>query len=202
MVSDKFLYAREELSDGDAVISSEPIAHVWTTNGAMYSFGGGNISPFKFKLFETGHDRRGAGMPGYSGYWFYERDFATNLPMRTNEIQVYNEEKTGVLQIPGLNEPLFVTTQSRQYTIQLEIADYPGPEFRPMPKISELHRQAWLLRADGTIFSQAWPPQNGGVGNGGWESERLIFLFPRKKADDAVGVAVSIGGKLYCHALK
>lgn len=202
MVFDKFLTAYGELSDGDAVISSEPVKGVWTTNGVTFKFGGGYVWPYKFKIIEKNH-RGEAAMPGYSGYWFYERDFATNLPIR-NEIQVYNGGETTVLQIPGLNEPIDLTTQSRQYTIQLEIADYPisgFSGFRPMHKVSELHRQAWLLRADGTIFP-ARPPQHGGVGNGGWESERLIFQFPRKEGDDAVGAAVSIGGNLYCHALK
>ncbi|HTV40105.1 MAG TPA: hypothetical protein VMF08_06005 [Candidatus Sulfotelmatobacter sp.] len=124
--------------------------------------------------------------------------------MRTNEIQVYNEgdHELIVLQIPGLNESITLTTQARQYTVQLEIADYPGTTFRPMWEAAELHRQAWLLQADGTVISQARPPQKAGVGNGGWESERLIFQFPRKEADYAVGVAVRIGGNLYCHALK
>ncbi len=202
-VFDKFFTARGELSDGDAVISSEPIKSIWTTNGMTFGCGGGYVWPFKIKIIEKNH-RGETAMPGQSGYWFYERDFVTNLPMRTNAIQVYNGGETSDLRISGLNEPIVLTTQSRQYTVQLEIADYPihgFSGFRPMPKVSELHRQAWLLWADGTIFP-ARPPQNAGVGNGGWESERLIFQFPRKEGDDAVGIAVSIGGNLYCLALK
>jgi hypothetical protein len=202
-VFDKFLSAREELSDGDAVISSEPVAGVWMTNGVRFECGGGAVSPFKFEIIEQRH-RGETAMPGYSGYWFYERDFATNSPSKTNNVQVQNDgnHDTTLLQIPGLNEPIILTTQPRQYTVQLEIADYPGIEFRPMGKVAELHRQAWLLRADGTIVSQAQPPQKAGVGNGGWEDQRLIFKFPCTKGEDAVGLAVSIGGNLYCRALK
>lgn len=201
-VFDKFLYAREEISDGDVVILSEPIAGAWTTNGVRFEFGGGNVWPFKFKIIEEGH-RGETGMPGYSGYWLYERDFATNLPMKTNILQVANGYWDMVLQLPGLNESIFLTdSQSREYSVQLETADYPGTGHRSMPTVAELHRQAWLLRADGTVFFQAQPPDRAGVGNGGWESDRLIFKFPHKEGDDAVGLAVSIGGNLYCHALK
>ena len=201
-VSDKFLYACQELSDGDAVISSEPIAGVWTTNGVMFEFGGGYVYSFKFKIIETGH-RGETPMPGYSGYWFYERDFVTNTPMHTNDIQVITEKdrQEMVIGMPGLNENISLTKQSTLYTVQLDVRCYPG-DFQPWPKGEDLHRQAWLLRADGTAFSQTLPPDRAGSGNAGWSTEYLTFEFPRKAGDDAVGLVVNIGGQLYCRDIE
>ncbi len=201
-VFDKFLYAREELSDGDAVISSEPMAASWTASGAKFEFTTGYPWPFKFKIIEDGHSGTTA-MPGYSGYWFYERDFATKASARTNAVQVYNDgdHEEIDLHIPGLNESISLTRQTRRYTVQLTIRSYPGAE-RLEPKEAELHWQAWLLRADGTAISQAQPPDRAGSGMGGWMTDYLIFKFPRRAGDDAIGVAVSIGGNLYCHSLK
>lgn len=201
MVSDKFLYARQELSDGDSVITSEPVADVWTTNGARFDFGGGNIWPFKFKIIEKQH-RGETAMPGYSGYWFYLRDFITNASTGTRAVQVVNGKnyQDVFIRMPDLNESISLTRQPSQYTVQLTIKEYPGVG-RPMPKVADLHRQAWLLQADGKMVSQSLPPDRGGVGNAGWSNDLLIFKFPRKPGEDAVGVVVSIDGRLYCREM-
>lgn len=202
-ISDKFLYAWQELSDGGSVISSEPVTHVWTTNGAMFEFGGGNIWPFKIKIIEKQH-RGETAMSGYSGYRFYLRDFATNTLMETKAVQVVNVKDCQeiVIMMPDLNESICFTKQAEQYTVQLVIKEYPGNAYWPIPKLDELHRQVWVLLADGTTIPQLQPPDTIGVGNAGWTSDRLIFKFPRKQGEDAVGVVVSLDGRLYCHEIK
>ncbi len=200
----KFLSAWQELSDGDAVINSNPATATATTNGVLFKFGGGYLwPPFKFKVIEKqypGETRR----PGYSGYWFYPRDFLANAPKETNAVKVVNGKDYRRMDITmaGLNEPINLTSQTRQYTVQMMIGSYPDDEIWRMPKVNELHRQAWLLRADGTAISQASPPVRVGGGGGGWTDMFLDFRFPRKPGDDAVGLVVSIGGGLYYHELK
>jgi len=202
-ISDKFLYAWQELSDGDSVISSEPVTYVWTTNGARFEFGGGNVWPFKFKIIEKQH-RGETAMPGYSGYWFYLRDFVTNTLTETRAVRVDNVKdcQDMVITMPDLNESIFFTKQAEQYTVQLVITEYPGNAYRPMPQVDELHRQVWVLPADGTAIPQVQPPDTIGIGNSGWTSDRLIFKFPRKQGEDAVGVVVSLDGRLYCREMK
>jgi len=202
VVSDKFLYARQELSDGDNVISTEPVAVIWTTNGAKFDFGGGNIWPFKFKIIEKQH-RGETAMPGYSGYWFYLRDFVTNASLAANDDKLTktSDGRMGNIKMPGLNAPLFFTEQPTQFTVQLIVASYRDDEKHALPKVDELHRQGWLLRSDGTSIPQLEKPDIIGISNAGFSDYRLIFKFQKKSTNEVAGIVVSVAGKLYCGKL-
>jgi len=142
-------------------------------------------------------------MPGFRGYWFYLRDFVTNTSAAANTDKIINigDGRMGVIELPGLNAPLFFTEQSTQFTVQLSVASYRDDEKHTPPKVDELHRQVWLLQADGTSIPQSQKPMVVGVGNGGYENDRLIFTFERKPTNVVAGIVVSINGRLFCEQL-
>jgi len=195
--SEKFLDARLEVADAGSVIMSEPVQKIWTNNSVKFYFNSGYIRPFKFRIIDTtlGHDNT---VPGTAGYWFFLRDFITNEPATAhpNQIQRDAEVRMGDIYIPGLSSPVFFTDQPAQLTVQMQVAA--GRDTLPTLQVNKLHRQVWLLQADGTIIPSSKKPQVGGVGKGGFMSFDLIFAFSREVTNDVAGIAVSINGKLYC----
>jgi hypothetical protein len=187
-----------EISDAGSIISSERVQKIWTTNGFRFEFNTGYVWPFKFKIIETGHVRE-MGMPSFVGYWFYLRDFVTNTSTDANadKITKTGDGRMGSIKLPSLNEPILFTEQSTQFIVQLRVASYRYDEKHTHPKVDELHRQVWLLQADGTSIPQSQQPVVIGIGNGGWEEDRLIFTFQRKSTNDVAGIVVSVNGKLF-----
>jgi hypothetical protein len=144
--------------------------------------------------------------------------------VHSGNIRNADDVQTTVVKIPGLEDRIIFTKQPTQFTVQMNVAEYPleipardylsghGKQFaddfaaelaKYQPtKVNELHRQVWLLRADGTVISQWGKPEVTGGANAGWAYDCLIFVFPRKPADVAVGIVVSVNGKLYCQELK
>jgi len=106
------------------------------------------------------------------------------------------------IKIPGLDEHLFLTEQPTLFTVQTVVASYRDDEKHATPKVSELHRQVWLLRADGTSIPQLNKPNVIGIGSGGYVDESLIFTFQKKSTDAVAGIVVSVDGKLYCQAIE
>jgi hypothetical protein len=147
----------------------------------------------------------------------------------TNTVQIGNitnsdDVQTTVIKIPGLTNIVVFTEQPTQFTVQMYVDDYPEEipvrdflhghekqlaadlaavrEKHKPPKVNELHRQVWLLQADGTAIPQWGKPQVLGGANAGWGYDSLNFVFPRKPTNVAVGIVVSVNGKLYCQELK
>jgi len=203
---DRFLDARLEVSDAGSIISSEPLRKVWATNGFKFEFNTGFVWPFKFKLIEAAHDGEKA-MTGFSGYWFYLRNFDTNVSAIAPSVAAFEKTtrsvdgRVGSILMPDLGEPLAFNEQPTQFTLQITVDTSRDNEKHTVPKANELHRQAWLLRPDGTAIPQIQKPQVGGVGNGGFTSYYLVFTFPRKSTNEVGGIAVSVNGKLYCREL-
>jgi hypothetical protein len=80
-------------------------------------------------------------------------------------------------------------------------ASYPDDGKHTRPKVDELHRQVWLLQADGTSIPQSRKPMIVGVGNGGYEEDRLSFTFKRKSTNVVAGIVVNVNGRLFCEHL-
>jgi hypothetical protein len=201
--ADKFTQGWLEESDGDSVIFSDAVLKIWTTNGFKFEFNPGGFWRLKFKIIESGHDRDRA-MSGFTGYWFYLRDFATNAAMVTaaDKIISNGDLRMGTIQIPGLNELVALTEQPTQYTVQVIVASYRDHEGLIYPKVDELHRQVWLLRPDGTTIPQSQKPEVLGTGSGGYADIHLIFIFRKKSPNEVAGIVVSVNGKLYCRELQ
>ena len=81
------------------------------------------------------------------------------------------------------------------------VGGYRDGEKHTTPKASDLHRQVWLLRADGTAISQSQQPAVIGISNAGWSNDYLIFSFQKKSTNEVAGIVVSVDGKLYCREL-
>ena len=63
--------------------------------------------------------------------------------------------------------------------------------------------RAWLLRHEGTLQPRrAEPPLKGGIANGGYVTETMIFGFARSSPDDRAGVVVSYHGALFVREIK
>jgi hypothetical protein len=199
--SDKFIDARLEISDAGSIISSTPAPKTWTTNGFRFHFNTGYVWPFRFKIIETAHDGE-KPMPGFYGYWFYLRDFATNVSTSNIEkiVHSFDAKSCGII-IPELNAPVDFTEQPTQYTVQLSVGGFRDDEKYTVPKADELHRQVWLLRPDGTSIPQWHKPIVIGNGNGGFMNFYLVSTFQRKATDEVAGMVVSINGKLFCRKL-
>ena len=198
--SDKFLNALLEISDAGSVISSGPVQKSWITNGFRFYFNTGYVWPFKFKIIEKAHQGE-TPMPGFFGYWFYLRDFATNPVANVNQTVRIVDGWMRDITMGGLNEPVSLTEQSEQFTVQMAVATYRNDEKYTVPKANELHRQVWLLRPDGTSIPQSRKPVVVGYGNGGSMTLNLMFTFPRKLTNEVAGIVASVNGKLFCQGL-
>jgi len=204
--SDKFLDASLEVSDAGSVISSEPLRKIWATDGFKFEFNTGFVWPFRFKIVEAAHEGE-KPMHGFSGYWFHLRDFDTNVSAIAPTVEAFEKTtrsvdgRMGSILMPGLDGPLAFNEQPTQFTLQITVDTSRDDEKHTVPKANELHREAWLLRPDGTAIPQIREPQVGGVGNGGFTSYYLTFTFPRKSTNEVAGIAVSVNGKLYCREL-
>ena len=118
---------------------------------------------------------------------------------------VHNEKYSGIgdvktidVKMSGLNDTIFFNTQPTLFTVQMVVDGYRDGEKHTTPKASDLHRQAWLLRADGTAISQSQQPAVIGISNAGWSNDYLIFSFQKKSTNEVAGIVVSVSGKLYC----
>jgi hypothetical protein len=193
--SDGFLNAGVELSDEDSVIASLPVEKIYTTNGVQFEFGGGGaLGRWKFLISEEG-DAGKPRMPGATNYWFYLGDFATNISvLRKDVITRYGESRRIDINMPGLNEN--VIFQKPSFTVQMVVASRRIGD--PVPKVSELHRQAWLLRPDGTAIPQSRKPYVSGGGGGGYMEYSLVFQFENKSTNESAGIVVRVGSALYC----
>jgi hypothetical protein len=119
-----------------------------------------------------------------------------------DKIPGVDEIRTIVIKIPGLKDTIFFTEQPTLFIVDMVVASYRFDEKYTFPKVDELHRQVWLLRADGTSIPQSRKPDIFGISNAGSTDCRLIFSFPNKSTNEVAGVVVSVGGKLYCQELK
>jgi hypothetical protein len=184
-----------EVSDAGSIVSSEPVEKIPTASGVRFNFNVGYVWPFKFKIID-------ATQVHEAGYWFYLRDFATNISTVNAEKTVKScDARMGDIIFTNFNVPVSFTEQPTQFTVQLAVATYRDDEKHSVPRASELHRQVWLLRSDGTAISPLHKPLVGGTGNGGYSNFYLIFTFPRKPTDEIAGIATSVNGKLYCREL-
>lgn len=198
--SDKFIDAWQEISDAGSIISSNSIQKTWTGNGFEFALGGGYVSPIKFKMIEAAHGHDTAA-PGFKGYWFFLRDFAAEpLVLDREKITRYDDARMGEIIIPGLSLPLSFTEQPTQFVVEMPVATHRDDE-NTIPTMSELHRQVWLLRLDGTTIPQAHEPILGGTGGGGCSTWHLVYTFQRKPINEVAGIVVSVNGKLYFREL-
>jgi len=186
------LDAKVELSDGDSVIASGAVEKIWTTNGIQFECGGGALARWKFILSVDGGQNPGSGL---TNYWFYFGDFATNIPLlRKDVITKHRDSQMIDINMPGLNEN--VIFQKPSFTVQMVVASRRMGD--PIPKVSELHRQAWLLRPDGTLIPQSRKPMLGGGGGGGYMEYSLTFQFENEATNEVAAIMVRVGSKLYC----
>jgi hypothetical protein len=121
---------------------------------------------------------------------------------------VHNEKYPGVgnvrtinLKMPGLNDTVFFNEQPTLFTVQIIVDGYRDNKEHITPKAGDLHRQVWLLRADGTAISQSQEPAVISISNAGWSNDYLIFGFQKKSTNEVAGIVVSVNGKLYCREL-
>ena len=106
--------------------------------------------------------------------------------------------RTVDVKIPGLNDTVFFGETSTLFSVQIVMDGYRDNEKHTTPKPGDLHRQVWLLRADGTAISQSQEPTVIGFSNGGWTNDYLIFSVQKKSTNEVAGIVVSVSGKLYC----
>jgi hypothetical protein len=75
-------------------------------------------------------------------------------------------------------------------------------EERPKP-LSEMTFQVWVLRANGTVLRPNGPPGSAGpICNAGSCNDNMTLGFEPVTAKELAGVAVSVDGKLFVHAIK
>jgi hypothetical protein len=125
----------------------------------------------------------------------------TNI-VHNDKIHVVDDIRTTVIKIPGLKDRIFFTEQPTLFTVQMVVANYRVDEKHTFPEVDELHRQVWLLRADGTSLPQSQKPDIIGISNAGSSDCRLIFTFQKKSMNEVAGIVVSVDGKLYCYEIE
>jgi hypothetical protein len=109
--------------------------------------------------------------------------------------------KTVDVKIPGLNDTMFFTEQPTLFDVQMIVDGYRDSEKHTTPKAGELHRQVWLLRADGTALAQSQSPTVIGISNGGWTNDYLIYSFQKHSANEVPGIEVGVQVYLSCRPL-
>jgi hypothetical protein len=76
---DKFVGGELSVSTGDNQIAACAVEKKWTTNGVQFEFtvSAAYRQASRFRVWEAYHQGKQPHQ-GYTGYWFYLRDFATN----------------------------------------------------------------------------------------------------------------------------
>jgi hypothetical protein len=108
------------------------------------------------------------------------------------------------INMPDLNEPIYLTELPTQIAVQMPVASFRLEAKHIYSKASDLHRQVWLLRSDGSSIPQLREPDVLGFANGGYVTECLIFSFQKKSKsmNEVAGIMVSLDGKMYRRQLE
>jgi hypothetical protein len=108
------------------------------------------------------------------------------------------------IKMPDLNEPIYLTEQPTQITVQMPVTSFRVEEKHISSKASDLHRQVCLLRADGSSIPQLHEPDVIGISNGGYVGEYLFFSFQKKSKsmNEVARIIVSMDGKTHCMELE
>lgn len=126
--SDEFFHARLEVSDEDNQITSSQVEKIWTTNGVKFEFtvSAAYVTASKFSIAEEGHVRE-MPMPGFTYYWFYLRDFATNnAPPVKREVNSNVVPPEIVKALPDRMQALRPGTRRDEVWKQLHLSAYRG----------------------------------------------------------------------------
>jgi hypothetical protein len=135
--------------------------------------------------------------------------FVNPFACRGDAMNIVHDQISGMGDVPtidiklaGLDGQIFLTEQPTLFTVQMVVASYRDDERHATPEVSELHRQVWLVRTDGTSIPQSIKPDVIGISNGGYVDESLIFTFQKKSTNEVAGIVMSVGGKWYCRAIE
>jgi len=124
---DRLLRANLLVADADHQVASSDVAKAWKSNGVEFTFtiALGYLAGSRFSLFEDAH----AGdmpMPGFTEYWFYPRDFATNAAFNLGQTNGNTVAAEIMTKLPARIAQLKPGTLSSQVWSQLDLSAYQG----------------------------------------------------------------------------